>query len=431
MTAVTPEAQQQSSSVSAGFISNMLNPNSDTDRVKALEYDFSEFKQTNLFTETISSIPGIVDAHLANKMNEDVKTDVQLQSDILRDESQAKNEDFINKLDENIKKVIKEQVKVQVKEKTSHAVAANLSELELKKILIDKIENIVTIKRRQDDEDDNEEPSVRSNRGSKRRRARKEPESTSEPKEKTSKSSDKSTKGSKSHHKSTGKSTQADEPIHNVDDLEELAPQEFDIDDSRDSFNVLMDTPLDFLAFVMNQLKVDTLTLKLLAGPTFKLMQGSCKSLVELEYFLEEVYKETTDQLDCNNAEGRQYPHDLRKSLPLIPNSQGRRVIPFDHFINNDLAYLRGGASSRTYAMSVTKTKAVDYGHIKWIEDLVPSTMWSPVSINYDKHTLWGISHWGRKRQQFYGYAANRKSARDVYSEHNHCHYKALDNRMA
>ncbi|GKE03480.1 hypothetical protein Tco_1395498 [Tanacetum coccineum] len=35
-----------------------------------------------------------------------------------------------------------------------------------------------------------------------------------------------------------------------------------------------------------------------LFGPTFKLMKGSCKSLVELEYFLEEVYKVTTDQLD-------------------------------------------------------------------------------------------------------------------------------------
>ncbi|GKF42336.1 hypothetical protein Tco_0125678 [Tanacetum coccineum] len=68
--------------------------------------------------------------------------------------------------------------------------------------------------------------------------------------------------------------------------------------DTHDSFNELMDTPLDFSVFVINRLKVDTLTLELLAGPTFELMKGSCKSLVELEYFLEEVYKATTDQLD-------------------------------------------------------------------------------------------------------------------------------------
>ncbi|GKE51462.1 hypothetical protein Tco_1486618 [Tanacetum coccineum] len=42
--------------------------------------------------------------------------------------------------------------------------------------------------------------------------------------------------------------------------------------------------------------------------------------------------------------------------------------------------------------------------------------MWSQVSIVYDKHALWGISYWGRKRQQFYGFAVNRESTRDVYS---------------
>ncbi|GJX97946.1 hypothetical protein Tco_0354965 [Tanacetum coccineum] len=109
--------------------------------------------------------------------------------------------------------------------------------------------------------------------------------------------------------------------------------------DPRESFNELMDTSLDFLAFVMNRLKVDTLTLELLAGATFELMKESCKS--------------------------QQYPHDLRKPLPLIHNSRGLRVIPFDHFINNDLKYLSGGVSSRKYATSVMKTKDADYGNIK------------------------------------------------------------------
>nr|GEZ25209.1 hypothetical protein [Tanacetum cinerariifolium] len=60
---------------------------------------------------------------------------------------------------------------------------------------------------------------------------------------------------------------------------------------------------------------------------------------------------------------------------------------------------------------------AADYGHIKWIEDLVPRTMWIQEPINYDKHALWGVSHWGRKRQQFYEFAVNRESALDVYSK--------------
>ncbi|GKG22594.1 hypothetical protein Tco_0387897, partial [Tanacetum coccineum] len=70
-------------------------------------------------------------------------------------------------------------------------------------------------------------PSAGSKRGSKRRRARKEHESTSTPKEKTPKSTGKSTEGSKSLHKSAGESAHAEEPIHTAKDLEEPAYQEF------------------------------------------------------------------------------------------------------------------------------------------------------------------------------------------------------------
>ncbi|GJR47730.1 hypothetical protein Tco_1315833, partial [Tanacetum coccineum] len=221
------------------------------------------------------------------------------------------------------------------KSKTSLVIAANLSELEMKKILIDKMESnksihrsdeqknlykalvdvyesdklildtygdIVSFKRCRDDADKDEEPFAGSNQGSKRRRASKEPEETKE-------------------------------PMQTTKDLEELAHQEFDTgvtkdqpneetpqfpdwfqrptklpspdrdwnktlpnahgpvqhwlsslaqkEDLRESFNKLMDTPLDFSAFVMNRLK----------------------SLVELEYLFEEVYKETTEQLDWNNPE--------------------------------------------------------------------------------------------------------------------------------
>ncbi|GKB32435.1 hypothetical protein Tco_0871836 [Tanacetum coccineum] len=490
ITAVTPEAQHQSSSVSSGFISNMLNPNPDTgidsilnlntesislvdvpitknvemhpsfittphpplipliqplqqtlvptptivpsstlqnlptfgslfkfeDRVKALEDHFSEFKQTSLFAEAVSSISGIVDKYLANQMNEAVKEAVQLQSNRFTSKAQADNEYFINKIDENMKKIIKEQVKNLYK--------ALVDTYESNKYILSTYGDTVTLKIHRDDEDEDEEPSAGSKRGSKRRRTRKEPESTSAPKKKTSKSIGKSKEGSKSH--------QAEEPTYNVEDSEEPAHQVFDTGtlarnkDPRESFDELIDTPLDFLAFVLNRLKVDTLTPELLAGPTFELMKGSCNSLVELEYFLEEFCKSTTDQLDWNNPEGQQYPHDLRKPLPLIPNSRGRRVIPFDHFINIYLAYLSGGVSSRTYATSVTKTKAADYGYIKWIEDLVSNTMWSQVPIVYDKHAHWGISHWGRKHQQFYGYTVNRESARDVYSRNRIIRIKKL-----
>nr|GFB51725.1 hypothetical protein [Tanacetum cinerariifolium] len=113
--------------------------------------------------------------------------------------------------------------------------------------------------------------------------------------------------------------------------------------DARSSFNELFDTLIDFSNFIMNRLGVATLTPKLLAGPTYELMRGSCNSLTELEFHLEEVYKATPDQLDWVNPEGQQYPHNLLLSLPLIPDNRCRQVIPFDHFINNDLEYLWGG----------------------------------------------------------------------------------------
>nr|GFB33172.1 reverse transcriptase domain-containing protein [Tanacetum cinerariifolium] len=149
-----------------------------------------------------------------------------------------------------IKEQVKEQVKVQVSKilpkieqtmneqleaevltrlsnssKTSYAVAADLSEMELKKILIEKIEgnksihrsneqmnlykalveayesdkiildtygDTVTLKRRHDDDDDkDEEPSAGPDRGSKRRKEGKEPESASSPKEKATRSAGK------------------------------------------------------------------------------------------------------------------------------------------------------------------------------------------------------------------------------------------------
>ncbi|GKE00295.1 hypothetical protein Tco_1388278 [Tanacetum coccineum] len=58
--------------------------------------------------------------------------------------------------------------------------------------------------------------------------------------------------------------------------LSNLARQE----NPRELFDELTDTPFDFSAFVMNRLKVETLTPELLAGPTFELMKGTCKSLI-------------------------------------------------------------------------------------------------------------------------------------------------------
>nr|GEW04406.1 hypothetical protein [Tanacetum cinerariifolium] len=210
---------------------------------------------------------------------------------------------------------------------------------------------------------------------------------------------DKSTQGTKSRQASASESATVEEPMQTTFQMEEPSHLEFDTyrdwnktlpathgsiqpwisklakqSDSRSSFNELMDSPLDFSNFLINRLKVDTLTPKLIAGPTYELLKWSCKSLVELEYHLEEDFKATTDQLDWVNPKGQQYPHNLLKPLPLIPNNRGHHVIPFEQFINNDLEYLRGGASSRKYTNSVTKTKAADYSYQKKLNLTKPDT---------------------------------------------------------
>nr|GFB16286.1 hypothetical protein [Tanacetum cinerariifolium] len=417
------------------------------DRVKSLEDNFSEFLRTNQSPESVSNIPGIVHQYMHHEMTEAVREAVQTQTDQLQHSIQRENDEFLRTIDDNMKKIIKEQVKSQVKaqvtrifprvkesmnaqleaevltrsshsSRTSYAVAADLSKMELKKILIDKMEGNKSIqrsdvqrnlykalveaydadktildsygesailKRRREEDDDQEGPSA----GSKRRTEGGEHASASTPSEPTTGSAGRSTTGTQSRQLFTSESAFAEEPVQTTSAqgnaqswISALAKQT----DARSSFNKLLDTPIDFSNFILNRLGVDTLTPELLAGPTFELIKGSCNSLTELEYHLEEVYKATTDQLDWDNPEGQQYPHNLLQPLPLIPDNRGRRVIPFEHFINNDLEYLPRGALSRKYTTSVTKTKAADYGHIKWIEDLVPRNMWIQEPLNYDKH---------------------------------------------
>nr|GEV20553.1 hypothetical protein [Tanacetum cinerariifolium] len=399
-------------------------------RLRTLEANFSEFMQTNQFA-------GV--------------------SDRLRDEAQRENDEFLKTVDENMQKIIKEQVKEQVKvqvfkilprtkqtvneqleaevltrsshsSKTSYDVVVDLSEMELKKILIEKMEGnksiqrsdeqrnlykafvdvyksdkiildtyreTVTLKRRRDDDaDKDEEPSAGPDRGSKRRREGKEPESASAPTKIATRSAGRSSQRSKSRQASASECAFAEEPMQTTFQMEEPSHPEFDTSAEDQPFVQFSQHP-EWFSQQQNppssdhdwNKTVDTLTPELLAGPIYELIKRSCKSLVELEYHLEEVFKATTDQLDWVNLEGQQYPYNLLKPLPLIPNNRGRHVIPFEHFINNDLEYLHGGASSRKYTTSITKTKAADYEHIKWIENL------------------------------FYGFSVNRESARDVYSK--------------
>nr|GFC74846.1 hypothetical protein [Tanacetum cinerariifolium] len=135
-------------------------------RLRTLEANFSDFMQTNQFAGAVSAIPGIVQRYMDQRMNEAVKVAVQIQSDCLCNEAWRENDKFLKSVDENMQKIIKEQIKEQVKvqvskilprieqavneqleaevltgsshsSKTSYVVVADLSEMELKNILIE------------------------------------------------------------------------------------------------------------------------------------------------------------------------------------------------------------------------------------------------------------------------------------------------------
>ncbi|GKF04767.1 hypothetical protein Tco_0035435, partial [Tanacetum coccineum] len=131
LTSEPPVVQQQSSFVSSDLVSKFINPSSDIATtlpnipnfaslfgferwVSSLETELSELKQTNQFAKALSSIPCIVDNHLASQMKDVVNVVVHLKSNKLREEAQAENDEFLKQIDSNIKAIIKDQVKAQV-----------------------------------------------------------------------------------------------------------------------------------------------------------------------------------------------------------------------------------------------------------------------------------------------------------------------------
>nr|GEX60074.1 hypothetical protein [Tanacetum cinerariifolium] len=401
LTPVHPDVQQESSSVSSQFITSMLNLTNDvgmefifttaSSLVAPLPTLIPRMTPSIITTITIASHPPIPSTPIPSKVLQNLPT---FDSVFCFDERLKSLEANFSEIKESVNAQLEAEVLTRSSHlsQTSYAVADDLSEMELKKILIEKMEGNKSIqqsdeqrnlykalvdayeadktildsygetailKRRREDDDDQEGPSAGSDRGSKRRIEGGELESARAPLEHATKSAGMSTTGSKSRQASASEFAFAEEPLQTTSQVEEPS----------------------HLVFETGSLQSD---------------DGS---------------------INWVNPEGQQYPHNLLQPLLLIPDNRGRRVIPFAHFINNDLEYLRGGASSQKYTTSVTKTKAADYGHIKWIEDLVPRTMWIQEPINYDKHALWGVSHWGRKRQQFYGFTVNQEFALDVYSK--------------
>nr|GEU48736.1 hypothetical protein [Tanacetum cinerariifolium] len=426
LTLVPLVVQQQSSSVSSDLVSKFINPSSNTCidlilnlniqshtlvnvlvcvaaetpssdttipqppilNIQPLQQTLGSITTTTIPTMTFPEIPNFASLfQFDQRMKEAIDVAVQLQTNKLREEAQAENQEFLNQ-------------------------------------------------RGRDDQDKDEDPFARSNQGSKRRRLGKEAETSKEPTHKESKSTvlqkvhpnlNQNPRASLLMQKSMIKwmmiwkinhikSSTQEIMMMNVSGIH-LVLQLLIVNGTKqrllktDHLNhglhkwlklqalnlrlmSFLATPIDFFTLIMHRIKINNMTQEVLTGPTYDLIKGMGKSVVELKYHLEEVFKATNDRLHWHNPEGKPYPYDLTKLLPLVLKEQGRQVIPLDHFINNNLEYLKGESSSQKYTTSITKTKAADYGQVKWIEDK------------------------GLKHQKIYGYASNMESKHDVYSRH-------------
>ncbi|GJW77166.1 hypothetical protein Tco_0138848 [Tanacetum coccineum] len=234
-------------------------------------------------------------------------------------------------------------------QKYTYEADASLSEYELTKILLDKMDD-KKITLRVDykksimitnEKDKDQDPSTGSNRGTKRRKSSKDAESSRDPKFKESKSTSSSKGTSRSQHKSSGKSAHAEEPSYIVDDS--------------------------------GVQKNQSLTRH------YNPLQSTFKSLMELEYHLEEIPRL---QLNEQNPEGKTFsPFDLRKAYRF-----GFQIIEV-----------------ATY-------------EIKWIEDMVLN-LWSPVKESrkdvYSRKRIITVTRLMIMKRYDYGYLDEIEVRRD------------------
>nr|GEW70075.1 hypothetical protein [Tanacetum cinerariifolium] len=266
LTPTQSDAQQESSSTSS-FMTNLLNPITDP----SLESVFTTGSTTvtPIPSPQSTMTPSIISTFTSASQLPTPPTQipsldlqslltftsvfrfedraVQTQTNRLQDSIQRENDEFLKTINENMQKIIKEQVKSQVKaqvtrilprieeavnaqleaevltrsshsSRTSYVVAADLSEMELKKILIDKMEGNKSIQR---EDDDQEGPSAGLDRGSKRQREGGEHASASTPSEPATGSAGRTTTGSQSRQLSASESAFAEEPVQPTCQMEE------------------------------------------------------------------------------------------------------------------------------------------------------------------------------------------------------------------
>ncbi|GKE14270.1 hypothetical protein Tco_1421847 [Tanacetum coccineum] len=222
-------------------------------RVYVLEKVLSQLKQVDhsakLLEAIKSQVLAVVEAHLGTRLRNTIQWVLKEEVKFEREVSDFDTHVIQSTITESLEDVI--LAKSSSQPQSTYEAAASLTEFELKKILLDKMQKsqsyrgakehkelydglvksykldkdlfesfgkAYSLKRGCEDKDKDEDPLAGSNQGLKRRKKSKDNEPSKDPKSKESKSS--SSKGTKSHLKSSGKSAQAEESVFEVADTE-------------------------------------------------------------------------------------------------------------------------------------------------------------------------------------------------------------------
>ncbi|GKA15817.1 hypothetical protein Tco_0695564 [Tanacetum coccineum] len=127
------------------------------------------------------------------------------------------------------------------------------------------------------------------------------------------------------------------------------------------TFDEMMSTPIDFSAYVMNNLKIENLIQEHLVGPAFILLKGTCRSRVELEYHFKKY--------------------------------RGHQVVPVNYFINNDLEYLKEEIVVRREDQKLYKFKEDDFPRLNLhdIEDMLLLLVQNKIA-NLEKDVIFDLN---------------------------------------
>ncbi|GJW23503.1 hypothetical protein Tco_0034125 [Tanacetum coccineum] len=186
-------------------------------------------------------------------------------------------------------------------------------------------------KRKLDDADRNEGPLAGSKQGLKRKKTSKDVETS-----KKAKLTETSKGTTKSQPKSFDKSAQAEETMFEAGDTQ--VPQNLGDDMGiNDETPVVNDDPKDWFKKLKrpftpdpewNKCKTfDNKPTQKWIRPAYKILKGTCRSYVKLEYNMEECYKALNDQLDWYNPEDQQLYTFMEGDFPRLYLNDGEDML--------------------------------------------------------------------------------------------------------